>query len=537
MNHIDPQTLLDLCSKANIARETVLASEVIDRWYVNETVLARDVKTIDEATISRCADSFGHSMTFSISIGSSTLLSVVRGQLPPDIEVRLTAIQDIGDQTKMTLEASIDKQAIASELTHGASIVPLFYIFEHNAVKLLGGSLVTLDQQVFVSDHQPLVLWIADSQVSIAGNLLRVQGLQVEPSKDISLAIPDDQVQIRLKRFRQIRSTSLNWAGFDLERITPEHFLCPSAGTSSQALAEAIRRQLLTLLNLYTANRSVKVGDEFEAEYSSSDRSVKLRWNPKSIEWQEDQDALEILALWPYTGDDTNRLALVQNTVARTFQGEDAISNHKDFNARLRIILDGTRWQHRLIIDKKIDTHFEEVEKVFAFAEDASSKVSDTIDSMVKSVAETMLAAIATVVAALLGSLVEGKTQDSLFAIVLRGYGWYTLLVAGVYRIGSLCWGYVSVSRDANEKLDRYKSVLGDDRVKLASEPYSRRKKWFWFWFAISSAIIIGLAIASFWFADKLPAILVQQGLLNAQLPTPTPTTVFIASPTPLPIP
>jgi len=171
----------------------------------------------------------------------------------------------------------------------------------------------------------------------------------------------------------------------------------------SESICFAMNRNAVHLSIIYTATISSYDGKKFECAYSNSERTAPLRLGNKTI----DTNLIEILPrliLWPSSGRGTDHLSIFQNVVARDLDETNPDENYTRFVSRLDQILRDTRWHHRVFINGRVSSHFDELQKVSDYASQTSRQVSEAIDTVTKSFADTLLATIGVILASFLAA-------------------------------------------------------------------------------------------------------------------------------------
>jgi hypothetical protein len=515
------RTLIRFCQKIGIQAEVAKEAEALGEYHLVADVPVGSLKRISVADLEDLIREFHDALSLLIGISDGPpLLEIREGKADIDLAQALRHIARRDDTLKLRFDLSLNKAAIMGQ--HGLpddQCHALFYLFEENLARFLRSPLPRLDDLLFVARYKPTVIVVSDATLHYAGPFLTIVDEDSVAHVGAKRSPFDPKLRSRVDKYHTTAFDSLSWLGFQLKHLTPLHFLCQRIDGGTDDLDSILADHSLHLCILYTANRSSYDDGHLQASYASSERTTTLTLEA-GVTVPNGDNLLPRLALWPYSGRETDRLTIFQNVVARELESDDPKENYHRFARQLRHLLYEARWHHRVFLDGQIDQHFEQVQKVIGYVAEVAKEVSQALESVTKTLTDALLATVGVIVLTLLASLIKNETQGIIFKMGMRAYAIYLLLFQGFYRMGSIGHSYVLLRRETDERLATYARRLGKERVEALASPLARRKGQFlvWFWLTIVVYVVI---ITLIWtLGDSLPRYLTQLGVVS---PTATP--------------
>jgi len=532
------ETLLAFCEAIGIEAAEVKQAETLRRYHLSTDKPAGSLKRITAAALDMLVQAFGAGLTVTVGIPDTLpLLEIKAGQVP-NLEKALEHIEEHDDPFELRLDLVLDKDSLLAQLDlEDDQYHSLFYLFRENLVRFLRSPLPELDHTLFADRYQPTIVVVSDAEMRYVGQFLIVTGVDdLGPSRRCLMSTSRKFHEL-VTKYYGTAIDRLNWTGFQLEHITPMHFICSRIGGDAGELDAILADHSLHLFILYTANRSSYDSGQFRASFASSERVAELKLVAGDGS-SKMQSLPPDLACWPYEGTETDRLTIFQNVVARELESDDPEENYRAFRSRLRRLIDEACWHHRVLLDGQIDKHFELIQTVTQYVVDVAKEVSGKLDSVTKGLTDSLLATVGVIVLTFLASLVKNETQGIIFGIGMWSYAVYLLLFQGFYRLGSIWHSYDLLQKETDERLEVYAAKLGRKRVDELLSPLASRKHqflvWFWLTVGIYLTVIVLIVILGFF----LPSYLKQTGAASLPAtPTPLPTPTPIPTPTSIPTP
>lgn len=518
--------LLDFLATLGVMRTSLSPDdreiEAVDRYTL---LLDRPVSALGKMTPGACealVSAFGAAITLLVGDSELPTLEIRQGQLPPDLPQRIARAQ--ASATSGPLRIDIDKRVLfASLIADKGELQGRYFLFTENLLRFLGSPLTELDSPLLAGDR-PIFLIVGDSNASYIGQALTIIGETQFDDLPARSATFSEQFRIRIARYRHAAEEQLSWVGFQLQHLTPLHFLCERRGDGDPRLTSIIARQLFHSAVLYSANRASATERGYEATYASSDRTVSLHLLQDDMP-TVDHRSLVRFALWPYeSGYGFDRLTVLQNVIARELDDSHGQPNITIFSARLDNLLAEARWNYRTFIDRRIDQHFVQLQGAKDYVAETTKKVAEAVDSVTKGLTEALLATLGVIVAALLAALAKPQEEGHIVETTMRLYALY-LIVQAVLRFGSVLHGIILLRRETTARLGDLRLVLGARNIATISKPLRWRWWQFGIWLAVTVALFIMLGVGVLRWVPRY----VRSAALT---PTPAPTIVV---PTPRP--
>jgi hypothetical protein len=514
-------SLVSFLRLLGVPEEQILASETPSRCALATSVPAGDIQRLSEGSFTGLVEKFGSGLTLYFGERDAPIIAIENGNILESPKQGLEFIRKREGTSKIRFELLIEKRQILERLglEEGAAR-NLYFFFGQNLLAYFRKPLHELDREVF-DGARPAAIIVSDVGYSVSGSFLNIIPESRYVAEKPRIPSPDRGVLQRVMEYQSIAAENLSWGSFDLKNITPLHFLCCVEGPGQNEILSLITNRLLLLFILYTANRSNYLDGAFQSFYSSSEQTVQLKVSGSS-EIVLKKDLLARFVIWLSRGGEADRLAIIQNAVARELAGEKPDENFEAFVSRLGAFLADARWHYRIFIDGQIDKHFDQIEQLSEYVSGVASDVSTSIDSVTKGFTDAFLAAVGVVVVTFLAALIKNEAQSSIFLITMRVYAGYLLVFQLFYRMGSILHSYILLGIETGDRIEEYTARLGRKRVDPLVAPLNGRKRQFNLWFWLTALFYVAIAIVLWFLAESLPPILVQTGILPP-VPTPTP--------------
>jgi hypothetical protein len=530
------EALMDFCNKVKIPEAEAKEPEPPFYYNLNIELTVGALKAASVPYYTSLKDVFDKSLILlKVNWGTKDYILIERGEIKCDLAKGVAEINNLGDAAKLTLQIEIDKTIIIEQMGLDQTLYNCwFYLFEQNLAVLFSSSLLKLDDELFkkpgvdeatskaTESNKPIVIVVSDADIYFAGEALTIVG---EGSLEEAAKALTQLSAARQKEIQEYRASlqHLMIVGQQFERLTPLHFLGKWREKDKSPLQKILAQQFANICILYTANRSkIDTNDEkrpSESVYSNSERKTTLSLKNDATA-EINTTALEGLVIWLRTGKEIDQLTIFQNIVVRELYSEDDVVNYNSFIILLDRLLTQAKWHYQKFLDGKITKHFEQVQKVVEYVADVNKKISEAIDSVTKSLSDTLMATVGALVLTVLAALVKKDTSFEIFRISMRIYAAYLVFYA-IYRMASILHSYLLLSGSANVQLGAYEAVLGSDKIETLKPPLKSRRRQFHIWFWLTCALYLALAGLIFWLGDKGPELLTKWGILSPVPPPP----------------
>jgi len=478
-------------------RKVIVESESINAYRLKFNTRACKIKNV---FLSGCMDmiinNFSAGLTLTISHEGGIdfpIFKIEKGVPNPSPEEASKNIQGLNDEIPLLIELGLEKKVLLQSLGFSDQCHSMLFLFEENFHKFLrNSSLLDLDKYLFIDTYKPTVVIILDTDICCSGQFLTIIGGDRFNKNGIESYPIDKHTKDRITNYHTAASNSLSWNGFFLKNVTPLHLLFNRKEGECDNIEKVLSVHLLHLCIIYTANRSILEGKKFKASFASSESTIYLSLeNENNI--HDNAHMLSQLAIWPYSGNENDRLAIFQTTVAREIKNDDPLENYKVFCSSLNHLLGETRWHYRIFIEKEVDKHFDQVQKMTDYMANVAKDVSQTIESLVKGFTDTLLASVGVIVLSVIASLIKKDAKTSIFQAAMWGYAAYLFLFHGLYRLGSIIHNYYLLNKGSDERMNVYIRQLGREKVEKCKANLNSRKKQFktWLWITIIITVLL----------------------------------------------
>lgn len=481
--------------------------ERLDLFRLKAEVSNGVLNQINNDILGDLCNTFGESIT--VNIGHKTKPSILEGgEVYEDHEDVLKKCIDNERDTKIQIEVSKDRLAscLGVNSDHYRTVI---YLFVDRALKAIN-ELSSFEENIFPDQHRPALFIIFESNASHIGPLLNIADFHTIPYVKPEVEKLSRRMRSRIDQYRDRLGTGLNWTGFDLDVVTPLHFMCrpttDSTGPMDSELESVFRRMLFHSSLLYTADRTEFRDDAFAATFAGSEGTAEVHLGPE-LDDLSDGDLVRF-ARWPYMSMADDRLNVLRTVMVRELRGR-AGSNYEYLTAHLRKILEEARWHYRLFINRKIEDHFSQVKEVSDYISNTTRRINNWVESMTSNLVNTLLATLGLVLITLLGSLFkQDDPSTNLVEIGLIVYAIYILALPGLYKMSNVLHSYSLLIGELGDRREEFIARLGFDKVTEKMSSIRLRKRQFWIWFGITSFLYVAISIALFWLSCNVESVL-----------------------------
>ena len=510
---IDISSLESLRRDINVSRNSVTEVDNKEEYRITGTFPDSVVEHLHEKRLREIADAFGKSISLRVPSSKPCPDLINKGETNDRSE---EWIERIGDEEKIQIELVIRKKTLYSEINTEVEYEQVYlYLFGWGVREALSKSIDVLDKKVFSNTEERHVFLVVGEPLYFSGPMLTIAG------KDHISTLSEEEGKARkrnkkrAKYYRDARN-HINWINFNLSNITPIHLLCKNKLEEESNFADSIRHILCSHLFqagiLFTANRSEQTEEgDFRSTYESSERTVTLQSNPKLEAYPDGRDLVHFVR-WPFSGEHSDRLMILQNVIARSLQGRDEKKAVASLANRLADVLQEARWHFRSFIDDRIDRHFDRVERATSFANSVAAEIEQRISSMTKGLTDALLGAIGIVLGALLGTLVKGNTDYIILEYGMITYGIYLLSFHGLYRMSSIYDSFRVIEKDISNKKTNFKGQIRRNQYESIFDPIENRVINFKKWLFITSLIYVIVSLVLIFGAFQVPEVLLSSG-------------------------
>lgn len=422
------EILKKFCEKLNLNQTSIQETETLDKWILSKELPAESIKNLQLNDYQNVIGGFTNSLNMSVGYPSGiNLLEINEGVSVKDLNDSIEDIKKRPDKTDLNVEISVDK----NELLQNIGITTLnqtkYYIFKSNLLKLTKAPLLDVDKLLFKSKAQPYLIIVSEECPNFDGFLLNVIQENDYPVFNQTKLIIDPDKMNQLSKFYGDHLTKPSWIGFNFDNLTPFHFVGDWQGEGKEEFETANNIQLQKMCVIFTANRcSYNNGaKQFQAIYANSERAITLDLSD-SVQIQS-RETLTKIVDWISEGKDKDKLTIFQNVTARILNDENPEDNYDSFSKSLTQIYNESQWNYRLYVDGQINKHFDEVQKFSGWVAETAKKVSDSIDTVTKSITDALLTTVGVLIATVLAAIAKDDATVSIFRISFTAYAFYLI--------------------------------------------------------------------------------------------------------------
>ncbi len=310
--------------------------------------------------------------------------------------------------------------------------------------------------------------------------------------------------------FQKVRHDDLWWETPWVTHLTPLHLAVEGAPPARDPVAQALRAQFVNLCILFTADR-VEGSSGWRAVYSGAgERTVVSPAGATEIDDEaavKGVGALSRLVWWTYEGlFRRDRLAFLQSAVARILRPFVPDGEQEAVNPCRKLLLSAGAIRERLEPDWKmfIDGRLEKFgAQVRALKQDVSATVdtfSNQIGAMIKSLSDTMLAAVGILLGAYIAALFKKDLLPEILAFSVAVYIVYLLIFPLGYNMSERLGSYRALHSQFQVRRQRFERDLSTAEVQLivgSQVEKSERRFRRWFALVLATYLIVALVLWS----------------------------------------
>lgn len=481
--------------------------ERLDLFRVTSQVSNEVVEQIDRDLLDDLCDTFGESIT--VDLGYDTDPSLIQdGDLYKDYEIVLS--KNLSSDTSTDIRVKIDKDRLASHLgLESDNYRTVIYLFSDRALNALD-ELSSFEEKLFPDQYKSTLLIVFGSNASHVGPLLNVADLDTISHVEPEIESPSRRTISRIDQYRERVGTELNWTGFDLDVITPLHFMCRSTADRPEPvdirLETCIRRMLFHSTLLYTADRTEFRDSALAVTFAGSEGTAEVHLGP-DLDGLNDSDLVRF-ARWPYMSMADDRLNVLRTVMVRELRGRGK-RNYETLSTKLRKVLEEARWHYRLFINERVEDHFRQIKEVSDYISSTTRRINDWVESMTSNLVNTLLATLGLVLVTILGSVFKQENPPTnLIKIGLMVYALYIFALPGLYRMGNTLHSYILLTYEVSDRKDEFIARLGSEKVTDKMDSIRLRKFQFWIWFVATFILYFFTSLSLLWLSRNVGNLL-----------------------------
>lgn len=389
------------------------------------------------------------------------------------------------------------------------------YLFPNALERFLYSELKGLEQSLWGTEtkHKVIIL-VPEHGIWLTGPYLAVLGgEQIENWRN---EVPREPLDIeKVKKMYLTCRENLKWQESWLQHLTPLHIKVEGKALPKDLIANALHVHLVNSIILYTADRTVGNTDKPEfSTYVKATQSVNLTLtNPKDQLKEEERDGVRSLLKmleWTYEPQwSVDRLPLVQISVVQALYVADPHVRYRLLMHNAANIFDGLIWHWKAFIEGRVDAYMSEVRALEDYIGDTSQAFADQTEAMIKSLSDTMLAAVGVLLGSFIAALFQNSFNQTIFIIGMAVYAAYVFIFPLVYNMSYQWHRYKTIDKEFKARHHRFEERLHPDKVKeIVGTNITESERSFKSWFIATLLAYIIVIILAIYAAIKVPVVI-----------------------------
>ena len=298
------------------------------------------------------------------------------------------------------------------------------------------------------------------------------------------------------------------------------------------------------MIVLYTADQTVVSSNkQYIATYYGEKQRKELKLNDLSDFTNEKirvgANKLLERVKWIYSSSTTeDALSLFQLVIVRALQITEPSDCYRLLLLKADYIVNEHRWLWKTFAEGKIDSYMGQVKALEDYVASVIQSFAAQVLSMVKSLSDTMLAAVGVALASFIAALFKNGFNPTIFRIGIITYGVYVLIFPLIYNMNYQEQYFNTLLKNFQRRRERFEMILDPNKVdEIVSDQLKESKKRFKGWFRIIKFTYVAVFLLALLAAIFVPSIVPQtpSGQQSAPSTPPSPGSVTPSvSPSPI---
>jgi hypothetical protein len=459
-------------------------------------------------------DAYGDALACRFKVGDMTVLEIDSGINNESVK----EFQNKTNQTsKLAFEVRLDKSKLVEKLVDGTppNCRLFLYLFPEALERFLNCELGRLEQSLWGNDITcKVMVLVPNREIWLNGPYLSVLGgKQIENWRN---EVPREPLDI--KRVKKMYSTcreNLKWQESWLQHLTPLHVKIEGRAPPKDPIENALNVHLVNSIILYTAEKTAGNTDKPEfSTYTGTSQNVDVTLaNPREHPIEEGKagisSLLNILEFAYEDGWPADRLSFIQISMVQHLYAADPDVRFRFLLHNAANIYNGFKWNWKAFIEGKVDAYTAEVRALEDYITNTSQTFADQIEAMIKSLSDTMLAAVGVLIGSFIAALFQKDFNQIVFKIGMWVYAAYVLIFPLTYNMLYQWHRYNTIDMEFKDRRRRFEERLYKDKVnEIMGTKITDSERRFKIWFIatfIAYILVIILAIVS---TIKVPEVM-----------------------------
>ncbi len=455
------------------------------------------VAALEMDGITPLVEAYGDALRCRFLLGELMVLEIKPGIAEADLEefrARTASTPTVG------LDLSLDKRRLVERWLGQAPGCRLFlYLFPDALARLLSGPLPRLEAVLWGDDPASrVVILVPGCDIRLEGASLAIMGGRDSLTWRTVLATPAPDAE-QLRHLYAARADLIRWQDTWLRFMTPLHLRVGGRPDPTGAIARTLAAHLATLAVLYTADRTAQRGGRWVSTYAGVRQTVEvpLETPGDAPDGASPAEAVYRLFEWIYEPRWTvDRLLLAQICVAQALEEVAPAQRYRRLLQNAAPIFRESQRQWAAFIAGKVEAYTDQVRALEDDVAATVQQVADQIGAIAKSLSDAMLAAVAALLASVIGAFFQSNFNAGVFRLGLIVYAVYVLCFPLTYTMLYQWQRYRTAVGDFELRRRRFAERLSPEQVEeivgtRIPTVRARFERWFWITVAIYLAVIL----------------------------------------------
>lgn len=544
--------LLKFWTQIDLDKESLVNHEELDIIdYYSDEFDSQKLNRIQLSNLTDLVKTYGDAFTGSFTFTSDILEidSFLDEQKFNKFKETVSKTSIIGfrfELNKNHLVEKIKQQLSTPSEINFRSKIFLYLFVESLKNKLCRSSFEDLESTFWGTEEDcKVILLIPEHEIYLNGAYLSILGGNKLHKLNDALTneIPNQE---KIKSMYERCQELVRWKRIDIKYLTPLHFKVQREATQNDPIARVIFLYQAKMIVLYTADQTVV---SHEGQYIATYSGEKQRKKIIILDEIPNITNEEI-----YTGSSKlldrvegiyssltkeDEISLFQLVVMRALQITEASECYRLLLLKADHIVSEIRWLWKTFAEGKIDGYISQVKALEDYVANVIQSFSNQVSSMVKSLSDTMLAAVGVALGSFIAALFKDGFNPTIFRIGIIAYGFYVLMFPLMFNMFYQQRYFNILRKNVEGRLNRFKLILDPSKVKkIVSDDYLKElEDRFYGWFKLIGVTYVVVFILALVAAIFVPKIVLQTSSGQQSVPSASPSPGFVTpqvSPSPI---
>ncbi|WP_214026352.1 hypothetical protein [Macellibacteroides fermentans] len=526
INIISVDPLLALGEALGITPDVWEKREELERITYTDSNFSQERATkLTMDLVSPLREAYGNALTCSFRLGDLPVLDV---NLETNNKSLEELFETIKDSPTVIFELTLNKTLLVENWLGEIPDCHIFlYLFPKALQNFLSSNLSRLENLLWCLESEAphkVVLFVPNHEIWLSGPYFAVLGgEQIEHRLEV-ISKPLQETDEQIRNMYKTCQKNLYWQVPWLKHLTPLHLKIDGQIPCDDSIAKALLIHQVNLIILYTADRTVgDINKPSLSTYAGTNQSVELTLMNPADPIEENAlvgvNYLMQMLEWVYDpkwADD--RLRLAQIVVSQSLHAAGPLDRYQLFLHNAPNIFDGLKWHWKAFIECKVDSYVSQIQALEDYVADTVQEFANQVTSMVKSLSDTMLAAVGVLIGSFIAALFEDEFDPRIFAIGMGVYALYVLVFPLIYNMIHQWQQYKVVCGNFEERKTRFEERLYFQKVnEIVGKKITDSKNRFKLWFYVTITTYIIVIVLAILTALLLPEFIQNTTTLSIQ--------------------